>query len=172
MVLQHRWIEETGGGVRRRIALCKVPARGQSRFDLFVTASFPYVGAEIKDFFEDLKKKGSIPTSSLPTTGTTCIKTIASWAELTWNTFRDHLDSRVRNPQVRRQPGITEPVRAAHKGRKRRKIDLLLSEFPSQSARKWFNEATFDALLRLRGVESNSPSGYSEGYYCRKLSCL
>jgi hypothetical protein len=24
------------------------------------------------------------------------------------------------------------------------------------------------ALMRLRGVESNSPSGYAEAFYCRK----
>jgi hypothetical protein len=27
----------------------------------------------------------------------------------------------------------------------------------------------FRALMRLRGVECNAPSGYAEAFYCRKL---
>jgi hypothetical protein len=33
----------------------------------------------------------------------------------------------------------------------------------------WFDESAFMALMRLRGMESNAPSGYAEAFYCRKL---
>ena len=30
-------------------------------------------------------------------------------------------------------------------------------------------ESTFLSLMRLRGMECNSPSGYAEAFHCRKL---
>ena len=35
--------------------------------------------------------------------------------------------------------------------------------------RDWFTRETFIALLRLRGIECRSPSGYAEAFYGRKL---
>ena len=50
-----------------------------------------------------------------------------------------------------------------------RKIDLLLDHFGSQLDRRWFTEDLFRSLLRVRGMESNSPTGQAEAFYCRKL---
>ena len=47
-----------------------------------------------------------------------------------------------------------------------RKIELLLAHFPSQHARAWFDPATFQALLRLRGVEAAST--WAEGFHVEK----
>jgi hypothetical protein len=52
----------------------------------------------------------------------------------------------------------------------RRKVDLLLEQLPSQHDRRWFTADAFWAMLRLRGVESNSPSGFAEGFHCRKAT--
>ncbi|HYT26717.1 MAG TPA: hypothetical protein VEP73_09580, partial [Actinomycetota bacterium] len=49
-----------------------------------------------------------------------------------------------------------------------RKVELLLEGFPSQRDRRWFTPDTFWALLRLRGVEAGSPSGFAEGFHCHK----
>jgi hypothetical protein len=38
----------------------------------------------------------------------------------------------------------------------------------SQRQKPWFDEQTFLALLRLRGMEANSASRYAEAFYCRK----
>ena len=35
--------------------------------------------------------------------------------------------------------------------------------------KRWFTEDTFDAMLRIRGIESNAPSGHAEGFYVRKV---
>ena len=40
--------------------------------------------------------------------------------------------------------------------------------FQTQQNRHWFTDETFFSLLRLRGIESGAPSGYAEGFYCRK----
>ncbi len=41
--------------------------------------------------------------------------------------------------------------------------------FPSQAGNQWFSEATFWAILRLRGIECNAQSGQAEAFYCRKM---
>jgi hypothetical protein len=44
-----------------------------------------------------------------------------------------------------------------------------MSAFPSQRRKKWFSASTFDALMRLRGVECASPEGYAEAFHARKI---
>jgi len=44
----------------------------------------------------------------------------------------------------------------------RRKVALLNECFPSQTDRDWWDDETFLAMMRLRGVESRSP--YAEGF--------
>jgi hypothetical protein len=46
---------------------------------------------------------------------------------------------------------------------------LITTGFPSQVNRQWFSADTFQALLRLRGVEANSPTRFAEAFYCRKI---
>jgi LmbE family N-acetylglucosaminyl deacetylase len=50
-----------------------------------------------------------------------------------------------------------------------RKIALLNQHFRSQADKPWFDDETFRAMLRLRGVECNSPTRYAEAFHCRKL---
>lgn len=52
----------------------------------------------------------------------------------------------------------------------RRKVALLLDQFPSQDEKAWFTEDLFMGLMRVRGMECNSPSGLAEAFYARKLS--
>jgi hypothetical protein len=42
--------------------------------------------------------------------------------------------------------------------------------FQTQANKHWFSPETFNAILRIRGIESKSPSGYAEAFYGRKLS--
>jgi LmbE family N-acetylglucosaminyl deacetylase len=132
---------------------------------------FPYLGGEIKDFFEDLKKDAN-PDLILTHYQRDLHQDHRLLSELTWNTFRDHTILEFEIPKYDGGLGSPNLFVPLTQEERRRKIDLLLAGFPSQAARKWFDEATFDALLRLRGVECNSPSGYSEAFYCRKLSCF
>ena len=48
------------------------------------------------------------------------------------------------------------------------KIKRLKDNFKSQLSNAWFDEETFKALMRIRGIESNSPTRYAEAFYCRK----
>jgi LmbE family N-acetylglucosaminyl deacetylase len=132
---------------------------------------FPYTGSEIKDVFENLKRRVD-PDIIFTQYGRDLHQDHRVLSELTWNTFRDHMILEYEIPKY--DGGLGSPNLFVHltEDERRRKIELLLSEFPSQAAKKWFSGDTFDALLRLRGIESNSPSGYSEGFYCRKLCCF
>jgi hypothetical protein len=51
----------------------------------------------------------------------------------------------------------------------KKKARLIVDAFDSQRAKRWFEESTFLSLMRLRGMECNSPSGYAEAFYCRKM---
>ncbi len=89
--------------------------------------------------------------------------------ELTWNTFRDHLILEYEVPKydgLLGAPNVFVPLTEAQR---RRKVRTLLSAFPSQRGKRWFTEGTFDALMRLRGMEAGAPSGYAEAFVGRKL---
>jgi LmbE family N-acetylglucosaminyl deacetylase len=171
------WVVLSASGIRKKEAESSAGRflrdAGSKTIELrsFRDGFFPFVGADIKDFFEDLKKCVD-PDLIFTHYGHDLHQDHRLLSELTWNTFRDHMILEYEIPKYDGGLGSPNLFVQLTLDERRRKIDLLRAEFPSQAAKKWFNEATFDALLRLRGVESNSPSGYSEGFYCRKLCCL
>ena len=90
--------------------------------------------------------------------------------ELTWNTFRNHLVLEYEIPKYDGDFGspslyvyLDEPPCA-------RKWSDLLAHFGTQRDKHWFTEDLFTAVLRIRGMESASPSGWAEGFYCKKLA--
>jgi LmbE family N-acetylglucosaminyl deacetylase len=91
-------------------------------------------------------------------------------AELTWQTWRNQLILEYEIPKYEGdlgQPNVFVPVDDAVR---RRKIDHLLQHFGSQRSKAWFDASTFDAMLRLRGVECRSDSGFAEAFHARKLT--
>lgn len=89
-------------------------------------------------------------------------------AELTWQTWRDHLILEYEIPKYEGDlghPVLYAPLSAAVV---RRKIDHLLKHFGSQRPKDWFCEETFASLMRLRGMECRAESGYAEGFHIRK----
>ena len=90
-------------------------------------------------------------------------------AELTWNTFRDHLILEYEIPKYDSDlgsPNFFVPIDAATAQRKARAV---VECFRSQADKHWFTEDTFLALLRLRGVQSAAASGFAEAFYARKM---
>ncbi len=90
-------------------------------------------------------------------------------AELTWQTFRDHLVLEYEIPKYDGdlgRPNVFVPLSAQLA---RRKADILTRSFASQSDKPWFSADTFLGLMRLRGVECHSPSGFAEAFFARKL---
>jgi hypothetical protein len=91
-------------------------------------------------------------------------------AELTWNTFRDHLILEYEIPKYDGDLGAPNVFVHLDEAVARRKLDSLLECFGSQRSKEWFTEDLFLALLRLRGMESRAPSGLAEAFYGRKLA--
>jgi LmbE family N-acetylglucosaminyl deacetylase len=129
---------------------------------------FPYLGAEIKDSFEQLKKE-CFPDLILTHYRQDLHQDHRLMSELTWNTFRNHL---ILEYEIIKYDGdIGTPNFFVHLSDAicRKKIQHILGCFKSQREKNWFTEDTFFSILRLRGLESNSPDKYAEAYYCRKL---
>ena len=89
-------------------------------------------------------------------------------SELTWNTFRDHMILEYEIPKFDGDLGSPNLFVAVDEDECREKIRLILRQFASQRSRSWFDETTFRALMRLRGVECNAATGLAEAFYARK----
>ncbi len=142
--------------------------RGQVEVDSFRESFFPFVGAAIKDRFEQLKASVR-PDLVLTHRSRDLHQDHRTIGELTWNTFRDHLIAEYEIPKYEGdlgQPNLFVPLTAAVA---RRKVSLIMKHFRSQAGRRWFRPETFEALLHLRGIECNAPDGLAEALYVRKL---
>ncbi|MGC2518244.1 MAG: PIG-L deacetylase family protein [Burkholderiales bacterium] len=90
-------------------------------------------------------------------------------AELTWNTWRNHLVLEYEIPKYEGDlatPNAYVPISTSVA---RRKISHLNRCFSSQRSKDWFAADTFLGLMRLRGLESRSQSGFAEAFHARKL---
>ena len=149
-------------------ALVEPALRGRLLFGDFSDGSMPGQYGPVKAFFETLKE---LPEADLVFTHERDDRhqdhRIA--AEMTWNTFRDHLILEYEIPKW--DGGLGQPncyvpiVREIAE----RKVATLLESHASQRHRDWFTAETFMALLRLRGLECRAPSGLAEAFHARKL---
>jgi LmbE family N-acetylglucosaminyl deacetylase len=129
---------------------------------------FPYDGGAVKERFERLKAEIA-PDLVLTHRLEDRHQDHRLVAELTWNTFRDHLILEYEIPKYEGdlgRPNLYVPVGQEHG---ERKVELLRKCFPSQAGRSWFNDDTFWATLRLRGIECNASDRYAEAFQARKL---
>jgi LmbE family N-acetylglucosaminyl deacetylase len=132
---------------------------------------FPYIGGEVKDVFEELKSRLD-PDLILTHTRHDLHQDHRLVCELTWNTWRDHLILEYEIPKYDGDlstPNVFVPV---PEDLVREKVRLVLDAFESQREKHWFTEELFLGLMRIRGMEGRSPSGYAEAFTCRKLSLL
>ena len=90
-------------------------------------------------------------------------------AELTWCAFRNHVVLEYEIPKYEGDLGNPNVYFSLDRELAERKVRWLYEAFPTQTEKPWFTEDTFWALLRLRGLEANSPGLYAEGFYARKL---
>lgn len=128
----------------------------------------PFVGAEVKTVFEELKQVVS-PDLIFTHNRKDAHQDHRLIAELTWNTFRNHLILEYEIPKYDGdvgQPGVFVPLQ---KEVCEQKVQFIMDTFHSQHSKRWFERETFFSFMRLRGMECNAPSGYAEAFYCRKI---
>lgn len=129
---------------------------------------FPYNGAQIKDYFEELKSEVS-PDLIFTHYRNDRHQDHRLVEELTWNTFRNHLILEYEIPKYDGDMGRPNYFVRLDEKFATQKIDYLHKIFTTQRGKYWFNEDVFKALMNLRGVEARSPSKYAEGFYAYKL---
>jgi LmbE family N-acetylglucosaminyl deacetylase len=167
------WIVLSSGAHRDQEArrAAKMFLRGVARPNVVVKdfriSYFPVERGVIKDYFEELK--GIDPDVIFTHCRDELHQDHRVIGELAWNTFRDHVILEYEIPKYDGglgSPSVFVPLSSAAV---RRKVDVLMRVYATQRDKKWFTPSTFEGLMRLRGIESNAPSGYAEAFYSRKL---
>lgn len=90
-------------------------------------------------------------------------------SQLTWNTFRDHLIFEYEIPKYDGGMGSPNFFVPLNKEICSKKVQNIVEIFESQRSKQWFTEEMFYSILRIRGMECNSPSAYAEGFYSHKV---
>ena len=135
----------------------------------FKDGYFPHRGAEIKDIFEQLKRDLT-PDVIFTHYRQDLHQDHRTLCELTWNTWRDHLILEYEIPKYDGDLGSPNFFVNLDKELCDKKTDALIRFFQTQGNKHWFTPETFNAILRIRGVECKSPGGYAEAFYSRKIS--
>jgi LmbE family N-acetylglucosaminyl deacetylase len=133
----------------------------------FQDGFMPFVGSEVKSVFEELKAIS--PDLIFSHDRRDAHQDHRLIAELTWNTFRDHVILEYEIPKYDGdlgQPSLFAPLEPEVCAKK---IRYIMDAFHSQHTKRWFRQDTFLSLMRLRGMECNAPSGFAEAFYCHKL---
>jgi LmbE family N-acetylglucosaminyl deacetylase len=128
----------------------------------------PYVGGTVKTIFEQEVKRIH-PDVIFSHNGKDAHQDHRLISELTWNTFRNHVILEYEIPKYDGDLGRPSVFVPLEEEVCKKKISYLMETFQSQHSKRWFQPEMFRALMRLRGVECNAPSGYAEAFYCRKL---
>ena len=180
-----RWIEESPGIEVGWVVACAAGARGEEakasaatflagaarrelRIESFRDGFLPYVGGQVKDFFERLKTEFD-PDVILTHRRDDLHQDHRLISELTWNTWRSHLILEYEVPKWDGDFGSPNTYVHLPERLARRKVEALMKHFGTQRSRQWFDEETFFSVMRLRGVESRAPERYAEGFWGRKL---
>jgi len=171
---EFHWVVFTAAGVRDAEARRAANLFAGERLRTPLLKSFkdgflPYVGADVKTVFENELKQLS-PDLIFTHYGKDAHQDHRLISELTWNTFRSHLILEYEIPKYDGdlgQPNFFVPLETEMY---KKKVGYLMDAFQSQRNKHWFQPETFLALMRLRGMECNAPSGYAEAFYCRKMS--
>jgi LmbE family N-acetylglucosaminyl deacetylase len=167
------WVVFSAAGVRGEEARRSAKLFAGSKLKDPILKTFrdgflPFDGSAVKDVFEELKRTVS-PDLIFTHNRKDAHQDHRLLAELTWNTFRNHLILEYEIPKYDGdlgQPSVFVPL---DREICRQKVGHLMEVFGSQRSKQWFDEETFFSLMRLRGMECNSASSYAEAFYCRKL---
>ena len=152
---------EAGAG-----AILAGAAERNVRIERFRDGFFPFVGAEIKEYFAALARDVA-PDLVLTHQRHDLHQDHRLVAELTWQTFRRALVLEYEIPKWDGDLGAPSVYVPLPEDVVEAKIRILTATFASQRTKQWFDPETFRGLLRIRGVEAGAP--YAEAFYGRKL---
>jgi LmbE family N-acetylglucosaminyl deacetylase len=169
-----RWIVFSGAGQREVEARSSAGAflerayKAQIEVLGFRDGYFPFQGSDIKDTFEVVKREFD-PSLILTHWQGDAHQDHRLLAELTYNTFRDHLVLEYEIPKYDGDLGNPTFFVTLTVSQVRQKLEIIRRCFVSQRGRSWFSDETFRAMARLRGIGCNAPEGLAEAFYARKI---
>ena len=135
----------------------------------FRESYFPYIAADIKDSFETLKQSIGAPDVVFTHRLQDRHQDHRLVADLTWNTFRNHLVLEYEIAKYEGDLGTPNVFVPLGRATADKKVALLLEHFASQAGRAWFRPDTFHGLMSIRGIECNAAEGRAEAFYAHKL---
>jgi len=172
--LEFHWVVLSSGRRRKKEALkaADLFLQGASKktvaVESFRDGFFPYIGTEIKEYFEVLKKRVS-PDVVLTHYRDDRHQDHRLVSDLTWNTFRKELILEYEIPKYDGDLGQPNLFMQLSEKVCQKKVRYILDVYQTQIQKHWLTEDTLRAMLRLRGVESRSAGKYAEAFYCRKM---
>jgi LmbE family N-acetylglucosaminyl deacetylase len=128
---------------------------------------FPFDGEAIKAFFARLAGKVQ-PDLIFTHRREDLHQDHRTAAEFTWCSFRNHWIWEYEIPKYEGDLGHPNTFVSLDVAVAEQKIENLWAAFPTQQTKPWFSRETFWALLRIRGLECQSPTHLAEGFHCRK----
>lgn len=134
----------------------------------FRDAFLNFSALEIKERFEQIKK-GFEPDVVFTHYRNDRHQDHRLLSDLAWNTFRNHLIFEYEIPKYDGDLGNPNCFFHIDQEAVDKKVEILLECFPTQVGKHWFDRETFLALMRIRGMESASPSRYAEAFHARKF---
>jgi LmbE family N-acetylglucosaminyl deacetylase len=129
---------------------------------------FPFIATEIKEWFDALGRRIT-PDLVFTHRAEDMHQDHRLLCELARHTFRDSIQFEYEIPKLEGDLGQPNMFVHLDKAVCEQKIDYLSKFFPSQRDKHWFSDDAFWSLMRIRGLESKSPSGHAEAFHCRKL---
>jgi LmbE family N-acetylglucosaminyl deacetylase len=126
----------------------------------------PFLAAEVKDFFETIKKEFQ-PDLIFTHYRDDRHQDHRLVSDLTWNTWRNHLILEYEIPKYDGDLGIPNLYVPLEEKYVDKRNAIIIDSFVSQREKHWFDDATFKALPRLRGMESATM--FAEAFYARKI---
>jgi LmbE family N-acetylglucosaminyl deacetylase len=127
----------------------------------------PFMASEIKDFFESIKRD-FLPDIIFTHYRDDRHQDHRLVSDLTWNTWRNHLILEYEIPKYDGDLGIPNFYVPLDEKYITRRNKILMEAFESQRTKHWFDDDTFKALPRLRGMECASL--FAEAFYGRKIT--
>ncbi len=140
------------------------------RIETFRDGYFPYEGADIKNYFETLKKNYQ-PDVIFTHYRMDLHQDHRLISELTWNTYRNHHILEYEIPKYDGDFGVPNFYVPLDPSICSYKINSILTKFKSQNNKHWLTEELLLSIMRIRGMECVSSTLYAEGFYCRKIVC-
>jgi LmbE family N-acetylglucosaminyl deacetylase len=143
-------------------------ARTENSVLEFRDGFFPYIGGEIKEHFEQIKREFT-PDMVFTHYRNDRHQDHRQISDLAWNTFRSHFILEYEIPKYDGDLGVPNLFLPISPEIARRKVGYLMESFVSQHDKKWFTEDTFFSMMRLRGIEASEQTQYAEAFYARKV---